>query len=106
MAKDFAKAFYNSKQWKRCRAAYIAHRKAIDGGLCESCGEVPGYIVHHKEELTPENIHNPAIALGFSNLKYDCHICHNKENKGEEIPGLPELTFDRDGNPILPTSGN
>ncbi len=62
VAKEFAKAFYNSKKWKQCRAAYIAHRQAIDGGLCESCHEAPGYIVHHKIELTPDNINDPDIA--------------------------------------------
>lgn len=104
MAKEFAKAFYHSKQWRDCRAAYIAHRKSIDGGMCENCGQAPGYIVHHKEELTPDNINDPHISLGFWNLKYDCHICHNKEGKGEEIPGLVELQFDSEGNPILPPS--
>mgnify|MGYP000647991802 CR=1 FL=1 len=93
MAKEFAKKFYNSKQWKKCRGAYITHRKAIDGGMCETCHEVPGYIVHHKIELTPDNINNPDISLSFDNLKYDCHICHNKENKKKEISGLTMYTF-------------
>ena len=66
MAKEFAKAFYNSKRWKDCRRAYIAKRIAIDGGMCETCHEVPGYIVHHKIELTPDNINDPDIALGFN----------------------------------------
>ena len=57
MAREFAKAFYKSKEWLKVRAAYIAKRKSIDGGLCESCHEKPGYIVHHKIELTPENSH-------------------------------------------------
>lgn len=100
MAKEFAKVFYNSKEWKRCRAAYIAHRVSIDGGMCETCHEVPGYIVHHKEELTPENINNPDVALSFDNLKYDCHVCHNKENKKEEVEGLVKVDFDEDGNVI------
>ena len=29
MAKQFAEAFYNSKAWKKCRAAYIAERMRI-----------------------------------------------------------------------------
>lgn len=101
MAKEFAKAFYNSKKWKTCRVAYIKHRKSIDGGMCESCHEVPGYIVHHKEELTPNNINNPDITLNFENLKYDCHICHNKENKDDEIEGLAKIKFNEDGD-IIP----
>ena len=72
----------------------------IDGGMCETCHEVPGYIVHHKEELTPKNINNSDVALNFDNLKYDCHICHNKENKQEEINGLVRVEFDEEGNVI------
>ena len=98
MAREFAKAFYGSKRWKQCRAAYIAHRRAIDGGLCESCHEAPGYIVHHKMELTPDNINDPDIALGFQNLKYDCHVCHQKENsKDGPAEGLVKYEFDSDG---------
>ena len=102
MAKEFAKGFYNSKRWQRCRAAYIAYRKSVDGGMCETCKEEPGYIVHHKEELTPENINDPDIALNFRNLKYDCHICHNKENKnGDAASNLVSFDFSTEGD-IIP----
>lgn len=99
--REFAKAFYHSKEWLKCRAAYIAQRRAIDGGMCESCHEKPGYIVHHKIELTPENIHDPYIALSFSNLKFDCHECHNAEHgrRPVSIPGRVELSFGPDGQP-------
>lgn len=100
MAKEFAEAFYHSGRWKRCRAAYIKKRIAIDGGLCETCREMPGYIVHHKEELTPENINDPMIALNHDNLKYDCHICHNKEGKYGDVAGLVEYEFDANGMPV------
>lgn len=33
MAKEFAKSFYKSKAWKRCRTMYAAGV----GGLCEHC---------------------------------------------------------------------
>ncbi len=102
MAKDFAKPFYSSKEWQKCRSAYIAHRKSVDGGMCETCHEKIGYIVHHKIELTPENINNPDIALGFDNLKYDCHECHNKEGKNEDVvPGLVQYTFGQDGEMVV-----
>ncbi len=102
MAREFAKRFYNGKDWKKCRAAYIAKRKAIDGGMCESCHEKPGYIVHHKTELSPENINNPDITLNHDNLKYDCHICHNKENKSEDVvEGLVGYEFNAAGEMIL-----
>lgn len=97
VAKEFAKTFYNSKQWRRCREAYIAMRRSIDGGMCESCHETTGYIVHHKIELTPDNITNPDISLNFDNLKYDCHICHNKEGKENKIKNLVNYCFDDRG---------
>ncbi len=37
MAKGFAKIFYNSARWKRCRDSYIQQRRIIDGGMCEEC---------------------------------------------------------------------
>ena len=79
MAKEFAKAFYNSKAWQACRKAYIAERVLIDGGMCETCHEKPGYIVHHKIPLTVENIHNPSVTLNHDNMKFDCKDCHDRE---------------------------
>jgi hypothetical protein len=85
MAREFSAAFYRSKQWKKCRGSYIAHRVAIDGGLCESCHDRIGVIVHHdKEWITPDNINNPDVTLNFDNLKLDCLICHNKEKENGE----------------------
>ena len=84
MAREFAQKFYKSKKWKKCRASYIAYRQSIDGGLCETCKDRLGYIVHHKEWITPENINNPDVTLNHRNLKYDCLICHNKEKEFEE----------------------
>jgi len=101
MARDFAKPFYNSKAWQKCRAAYIAERKAIDGGLCETCHDRPGYIVHHRIELSPENIDNPDITLNHRNLKYDCQRCHNKENPKDDVPGLVEYDFDDNGEMVI-----
>lgn len=81
---------------------YIAKRISIDGGMCETCHEVPGYIVHHKIELTPDNISDLDIALGFNNLKYDCHICHQKENmKDGPADGLVKYEFDSEGEMVV-----
>lgn len=85
MAREFAKKFYNSKIWKECRASYIDTRKAIDGGMCETCHMELGKIVHHKQWLTELNINNPMIALNHDNLKYDCQTCHNQEKEGKEL---------------------
>ena len=78
--KEFSKAFYKSRAWLKCRDSYI---KSV-GGLCERCLAngliVPGYIVHHKCYLTPENIKDPSVTLNFDNLEYLCVDCHNKEH--------------------------
>ena len=76
MAKDFAKDFYNSPAWKSTRDEYRRSR----GGLCEPCwaeGIIKaGEIVHHKTELTPQNIDDVDIALGWDNLQLVCRECH------------------------------
>lgn len=99
MAKEFAKAFYNSKAWEHCRDSYIARRVTIDGGLCETCHDALGYIVHHKEPLTPENIKDPTIALNHELLEYDCKQCHDrKEGHGVGKEMVPVIcAFDDDG---------
>lgn len=83
MAQDFSRAFYHTTQWKRCRIAYGASRR----WLCENCLAkgiyTPGVIIHHIEELTPENITNPEIALGFDNLRLVCRKCHAEEHEQE-----------------------
>lgn len=101
MAREFAKAFYKSKAWKNTRAAYFSFRN----GLCEKCQArgkyVPGEIVHHKVHLTPNNIDNPVITLGFDNLELVCRECHAREHP--EIYGEiaePRVAFDEYGNVV------
>ena len=76
MAKEFARKFYSSKRWQDCRNGYAAMR----GHLCENCLRQgiykPGVIVHHIEELTPKNIENPEVTLGWDNLELLCRECH------------------------------
>ena len=78
--KDYARQFYNSKQWERTRKAYA---QSVDG-LCERCIRkgiyVPGKIVHHKTYLTESNIRNESISLSFDNLELLCQDCHNAEH--------------------------
>jgi hypothetical protein len=80
MAREFSRKFYKSKAWKQCRESYIA--KVY--GMCERCqtkGKIkPGYIVHHKTYITPQNINDPNITLNHSNLEYVCLDCHNDEH--------------------------
>ena len=100
--RDFARSFYYSTAWKKCRKAYIAHRNSIDGGMCEECHEHPGYIIHHRIELTPDNITDPNITLNMDNLMYVCHDCHNRIHGN--VTDLPErailYTFGPDGSPV------
>lgn len=106
MAREFSRDFYNSKAWQRCRAAYIAHRRSVDGGLCEECHEKPGYIVHHRITLTPENIGDPDITLGFGKLEYVCLECHNKEHgNAAEIEGMVKYVFGPEGEVIPVAEG-
>ena len=87
MAAPWAKKFYKSRVWLKTRASYISHRISIDGGMCEHCKEELGYIVDHIEELTPENINDPYIALSHDNFQYLCTPCHNKKTfgSGQEV---------------------
>lgn len=101
MAKDWAKSFYRSKKWERCRIAYIGSRILEDGGLCEECRDKPGHIVHHKIPLTQDNITNPEITLNFDYLEYVCKDCHDKfEGHGLRKKKEAVCTFDERGQPI------
>ena len=104
MAKEYARAFYKSKAWQVCRESYIASRVLLDGGLCEQCHEHLGYIVHHKNPITPSNIHDPHITLNHDNLAYVCKACHDKEDgHGVGRMGKPLLcSFDDSGMPCPP----
>ena len=94
--RDFAKAFYLSKEWRRARA-YVFNR---DAGLCVRCGEL-GEIVHHKEHLTPRNIGDPGIALGEDNLELLCRNCHALAHAGE-LAIDSGLMFDDEPDPDSP----
>lgn len=78
--KEYAKRFYKSKAWQKCRAGYA---KSV-GGLCERCLSrgliVPGDIVHHKCYITPENIDDPTVTLDWNNLELLCQECHNNQH--------------------------
>jgi len=68
-------AFYKSRDWKECRAAYYkAH------SLCEEClrhGEVnAGVIVHHKVHISAMNLNDPTVLTNWDNLETLCRKCH------------------------------
>lgn len=80
-ARAWAKAFYVSPQWIKCRTAYAKSK----GNLCERCANnglvVPGEEVHHKERLTPRNVNDPSVALNWDNLELLCKQCHLDEHR-------------------------
>ena len=91
--KPWARAFYNSKAWKQCRAAYIASVN----GLCERCTTpTPGKIVHHKIWLTAKNIGDPNVSLNHKHLEYLCLPCHNTTHYASPI-AADGLRFDCNG---------
>lgn len=98
MAREFSKGFYESPRWKRTRAAYIKQY----GYLCEMCKSEgkrkPGKILHHKEELSPNNINEAEVSIAFDNLIFLCDTCHKKVHGqiGEVI--REGYTFDEQGN--------
>lgn len=93
MAKEFAKKFYKSKEWIKCRDGFI---KSVYG-LCNRCGN-SGLIVHHKEILTPNNINDPNVSLNWDKLEYLCLDCHNKEHMGKYKEVIREgLKFNENG---------
>lgn len=77
-SRKIAYKFYGTPAWRNCSKAY---KKSV-GGLCEKCKAkgliVPGEIVHHKIELTAENIDDPSITLSWSNLELVCRSCHSE----------------------------
>lgn len=95
MAREFAKEFYNSREWKKCRAGY----KSSVNYLCERCDQ-PGVIVHHKKTLTPKNINDPYITLGWDNLELLCQECHNREHMLKYSSTREDVMFDENGDLI------
>lgn len=96
------KEFYKSQAWRRARLAYIRHRHAIDGGVCEVCREEPGLIVHHTIWLDDDNCNDPDISLNPERFKYECQTCHNKETDPRKgTPG--RVRYGADGE-IIPNT--
>lgn len=83
MAKEFSAGFYKTQQWRKCRDAFAASKS----WLCERCLKkgliVPGEIVHHVIELTPDNINDQRITLGWNNLQLLCRECHAEVHSKE-----------------------
>jgi 5-methylcytosine-specific restriction protein A len=98
MAREFARRFYRSKLWRAARD--MALRR--DMFTCRDCGGRANE-VHHIEGLTPDNIDNPAIALGLDNLMSLCTSCHSARTAGACDLG-EGYAFDADGQ-VVRTGG-
>lgn len=75
------KSFYASEKWQTFRKVIVAER----GLNCEYCGQViskpKDLHIHHKIELTPENVHDVSISLNPDNVMVVHHECHNNIHK-------------------------
>lgn len=80
MAKDWAKDFYNSKNWKATRDSVLDTANYI----CSICKDRPAEIVHHIIWLTPVNINDINITLNKNNLVAACRECHALIHEGTE----------------------
>lgn len=95
MAREFAKKFYNSKAWIKCRESY----KKSKYGLCERCSQ-PGDEVHHKIHISPDNINNPDVTLNWNNLELLCMSCHSIHHMSKYSPVREDVMFDSNGDLI------
>ena len=90
------KKFFSSKKWMRCRDTYLSEHP-----VCERCIKmgiaVSAEHVHHKTELTEENVNDPLIALNPDNLEALCFKCHQHEHHSASAVGK-DYFFDEDGN--------
>ena len=95
MARDFAISFYHSPAWLHNRKAYMQTPVetpfgTVPPGMCERCYSNgimrPAKVVHHIVHLTPENIDDPKITLGFDNFQRLCQDCHAFVHTGYEPP--------------------
>jgi 5-methylcytosine-specific restriction endonuclease McrA len=96
MAREFAKKFYNSKQWQTVRQAY----RVSKFGICERCKCPNATDVHHKVELNEFNINNPEVAIDFKNLELLCKPCHSLETNSKYSPLEQGYSFNADGDLI------
>ena len=78
MAKDFAKAFYDSALWGRIREGILMR----DRYTCVYCGR-PAQEVHHKIHLSETNINDSNITINADNLISLCRDCHCREHDAD-----------------------
>lgn len=97
MSQEFAKSFYSSRQWQRCRESFLVSKFY----LCEHCKRY-GNIVHHKIYITQANLDNPDITLNWRNLVCLCQDCHNLvHNPIEQRAVVDGVMFDANGQLVI-----
>lgn len=120
MARDFARAFYHTKAWKKARDDYMSQPVDIPGAgtcpplMCERCFArgilKPAEIVHHVVWLTPDNIDDRQVALDPANLQRVCRDCHaeihedsyrQRRHPARDYGFEPRVRFGPDGE-VLP----
>ena len=78
------KSFYASEAWINFRMLIINERANRDGGICcEHCkkriAHARDVTLHHKIELTPENVYDVMISLNPENIMVvHAHPCHDQ----------------------------
>lgn len=78
--------FYRQTRWIKLRKVLMSERLNAEGLLiCEHCGKsiLKDYdaILHHKIELTPQNVNDANIAYNPENLMFVHVKCHNEIHK-------------------------
>ena len=74
--------FYRSREWERFRLTIIEERTREDGFIYDEVTNRPilrmyDLILHHIEELTPENVNDYDISLNPKNIMVVSHKTHN-----------------------------
>lgn len=74
--------FYRSEEWRLFREVVIAERIHEDGFVYDEVTGKPivkayDIILHHKTELTEENVHDYSISLNPDNIMIVSHKTHN-----------------------------
>ena len=96
------RTFYRSKEWERFREQILQERTADDGYLyCEYSGKpiLKKYdaIIHHKTELTEENVNDYSISLNPDNVMVVSFKSHNMIH--ERFEGFRQQVFIVYGSP-------
>ena len=76
-------SFYRSEEWQKFREIIIAERTQADGFIYDEITGKPilhryDLILHHKTELTDENVNDYNISLNPDNIQVVSHRTHNE----------------------------